>query len=120
LVDDLYTEACCYNYHSAEGLYGSFDAPKGWGGLQKARSGLEAKTLIRLPLPIQSRFCKRKSEKSHEKSLQKALYKKQYTVSSTVKPILELKNLKAIFTYNYDDLIETNGKTRQFYSVTIP
>lgn len=105
LVDDLYTETCRYNYYSADGLYGSFDAPKGYGGLQKVRSGLVAKTLTRLPLPIQSRFCKSKLGKNYEKVLQKTLYKKQYTISITVKSILELKKLKIFSSYVFPPML---------------
>ncbi len=117
LVKDLHTEVCRKNYNTADGLYGSFENPKGWGGLQTARNGLEAKTLNNLPLPIQSRFCKSKLGKNYTKTLQKTLYKNNFTISKTVDSIIKLQSLKAICTYNYDDIIETSGKKGQFRSI---
>lgn len=116
LVEDLHTETCRRMFRDGNGCYGTFDHPKGWGGLQVARSGIESKTLSRFALPIQSRFCKSKLGKDYTKVLQETLYKKPYVASKVVRSILKLENLKAICTYNYDDLIESNSGNNNFYS----
>jgi hypothetical protein len=117
LVKDLHTETCRRNYNNAGGLYGTFENPKGWGGLQNARNDLEAETISKLALPIQSRFCKSKLGKEYTKVLQQTLYKDTYILSGVIKSIVKLENLKAICTYNYDDLIESNCFNSKFYSV---
>lgn len=120
LVKDLHTEVCRLNFNSGNGAYGSFDSPKGWGGLQIAQNKITAETLNTLPLPIQSRFCKNKLGKTYTKVLQNTLFSNGFAVSETINAITKLKKLKAICTYNYDDLIEISGKNKQFVSVSGP
>lgn len=108
LVRTLHTEAARRTFPK-DGMYGTFDAPKGWGGLAVAHSELEYGFLEGLALPIQSRFCKSQLGEDYKSALQSALYAAKHKVSRTVGALAKLEGLRAICTYNYDDLLEATA-----------
>ena len=119
LVRELHVEVARRQFPQHE-VYGTYDAPKGWGGLAVAQTSLELDVLKGIPLPIQSRYCKERLGADYRTVLQQVLYKRNFKASKSVTALAGLTKLKAVCTYNYDDLIESSAKSRPFRSITGP
>ncbi len=116
LVRALHIEVAS-NSFPANGVYGTYQNPKSWGGLIIARSSIEFNYLTKLPAPIQSRFCKNQLGSQYGTVLRKVLYDRPYQISDTVRKLVQLTNLKAVCTYNYDDLVETSAASGSFVGI---
>ena len=117
LVRALHVETARRSFPD-DGFYGTFDKPKGWGGLSLALMKLEERSLASFSLPIQSRFCKSRLGADYGQALQKALYSQPYKPSDTISILSGLSKLKAVCTYNYDDLLESmSGDGHSFVAV---
>lgn len=115
LIETLFREAHRASFPS-HGFYGTVDQPKSWGGLIQAHIDIDRKELERLPAPIQARYCKRRLGQDFPEKLRDALYSNAHQISSTIEAIAGLTDLKAIVTYNYDDLLEVESDSFQSIS----
>lgn len=117
LIQSLFIEAN-RDAFPTHGAYGSIENPRSWGGLIRKHINIDHEELQKLPAPVQERYCKRRLGKNFAKRLQEVLYAQKYSCSDTLHAISRLVGIKAICTYNYDNILEANAS--QFKSISTP
>ncbi len=116
LVASLYTESARRNF-PGNGVMGTFDDPTGWGGLAVSNSKIVQDLLDSLPLTIRSRYCKRKLGEQYQSALQRVLYADPCKTTPTIAALSKLTRLKAVCTYNYDDILECSAEPGAFVPI---
>ncbi len=91
----------------AGGFDGTFEAPTGFAGFLKKVSINAVKEAMRTQSPIQrTRFAKRALGTGYLAALRRSLYSADVSYSDAIISLARLERLRAICTYNFDDLLE--------------